>query len=274
MNLKEKNGVKYLTFDFLENENVKYGFSTRVGGVSTGEFASLNFGFNRGDSEENVKKNFHIMADVLNMNYERMCLSKQTHTTNVRVIREEDAGNGIVRPLPYDDVDGLITNVPDLPLVTFFADCIPLIFFDPKKRVIAASHSGWRGTVGKIGKVTIDKMGEEFGCEPKNILCCIGPGICRDCYEVSADVAEEFRRALGREIADRKLLRPSVFHPNDSDKYMLDLWEACGLVFLEAGVLEEHIEVTDYCTRCHPKLFYSHRVMGAKRGNLASFISL
>ena len=96
MNLKEKNGVKYLTFGLLENENVKYGFSTRVGGVSTGEFASLNFGFHRGDSEENVKKNFHIMADILNMNYERMCLSKQTHTTNVRVIREEDAGNGIV----------------------------------------------------------------------------------------------------------------------------------------------------------------------------------
>lgn len=274
MNVKEKNGVTYLTFDLLENQKVKYGFSTRIGGVSTGEFSSLNFGFHRGDDEENVKKNFKIMADVLDMNYERMCLSKQTHTTNVRVIREEDAGNGIIRPLPYDDVDGLITNVPDLPLVTFFADCIPLVFFDPKKHVIAAAHSGWRGTVGKIGKVTIEKMVEEFGCDPKDILCCIAPGICRDCYEVSADVAEEFRRSFGTEVADHHLLRPSVFHPEDKDKYMLDLWEACRLVFLEAGILKEHIEVTDYCTRCHPKLFYSHRVMGAKRGNLASFISL
>ncbi len=274
MILKEKNGVKYLTFRLLEHEEVKYGFSTRIGGVSTGVYDSLNFGFHRGDSEENVRENYRRMAKALGMNYERMCLSKQTHTTNVRVVREEDAGNGIIRPLPYDNVDGLITNCPDLPLVTFFADCIPLVFFDPKKRVIAAAHSGWRGTVGKIGKVTIEKMGEEFGCEVKDILCCIGPGICRDCYEVSSDVAEEFRRAFGRDVADSHLLRPSVFHSDDMDKYMLDLWEACRLVFLEAGILEEHIEVTDYCTRCHPKLFYSHRIMGANRGNLASFISL
>ena len=274
MNLEEKNGVCYLTFDLLKNEDVKYGFSTRIGGVSTCVYDSLNFGFHRGDSEENVRENYRRMAKALGMNYQRMCLSKQTHTTNVRVVREEDAGNGIIRPLPYDNVDGLITNVSDLPLVTFFADCIPLIFFDPKKRVVALAHSGWRGTVGKIGKVTLEKMHQQFGCEIKDILCCIGPGICRDCYEVSSDVAEEFCKAFGKEVAEKKLLRPSVFHPEDPEKYMLDLWTANKLVFLETGVLEEHIEVTDYCTRCHPKLFYSHRIMGANRGNLASFISL
>ncbi|MCR4675266.1 MAG: peptidoglycan editing factor PgeF [Lachnospiraceae bacterium] len=274
MNLEENNGIKYLTFDLLKNEDVKYGFSTRIGGVSTGVYDSLNFGFNRGDSDENVKENYRRMAKALNMNYERMCLSKQTHTTNVRVVTEKDAGNGILRPLPYDDVDGLITNVPDLPLVTFFADCIPLVLFDPKKRVIAAAHSGWRGTVGKIGKVTIEKMKESFSCDTKDILCCIAPGICKDCYEVSSDVAEEFKSAFGKDVAEEMLLRPSLFHPGDKEKYMLDLWKACKLVFLEAKIPKEHIEVTDYCTRCHPKLFYSHRVMGVNRGNLASFISL
>ncbi|MCR5546433.1 MAG: peptidoglycan editing factor PgeF [Lachnospiraceae bacterium] len=274
MNIEEKNGIKYLTFDLLKDKDVKYGFSTRIGGVSSGVYESMNLGFSRGDSDENVKENFRRMAEVLDMNYERMCLSKQTHTTNVRIIKEEDAGNGIVRPLPYDDVDGLITNVSDLPLVTFFADCIPLVMFDPKKRVIAAAHSGWRGTVGKIGKVTIDKMVENFGCDPKDILCCVGPGICRDCYEVSGDVAEEVKKAFGKELAEQYLLRPSVFHPRDREKYMLDLWKACEVVFLEAGISKENIEVTDYCTRCNPTLFYSHRIMGANRGNLASFISL
>ena len=105
---------------------------------------SLNLGFNRGDSDENVRENYHRIANALDMNYDRMCLSKQTHTTNVVVVDEKDAGNGLIKPLPYDDVDGLITNVKDMPLVTFYADCVPLFFYDPVKEVVALSHSGWQ----------------------------------------------------------------------------------------------------------------------------------
>ncbi len=273
MNKETNNNVTYMTFNLLKENGVKHGFSTRLGGVSQGVYDSLNLGFNRGDSDENVHENYRRIAKALDMNYERMCLSKQTHTTNVIIVDEKDAGNGIIHPLPYDNVDGLITNVKDMPLVTFYADCVPLYFYDSVHEVIALSHSGWRGTVGKIGKLTIEKMKDAFGTDPKDVLCCIAPSICKDCYEVSSDVAEEFIKAFGQEKKNM-ILRPSVFNPNDPDKYMLDLWMACKLVFLEAGVPENHIEVTDYCTRCNPKLFYSHRIMGANRGSLAAFISL
>lgn len=273
MNLENKNGVQFLTFNSFNKVGVKHGFSTRIGGVSDGVFSSLNLGFNRGDSDENVRENYRRIAYALNMNCNRMCLSKQTHTTNVIVVHEKDAGNGLTKPLPYDNVDGLITNVKDMPLVTFYADCVPLFFYDPVREVIALSHSGWRGTVGKIGKITIEKMCAEFGCDKKDILCGIAPSICKDCYEISSDVAKEFIKEFGAK-KESELLRPSIFNPNDKNKYMLDLWEACRLVFLEAGIPESHIETTNYCTRCNPKLFYSHRIMGANRGSLAAFISL
>lgn len=273
MNKVTKNGVTYMTFSLFEKAGIKHGFSTRLGGVSTGVYESLNLGFNRGDSDENVRENFKRIATALDMNYNRMCFSKQTHTTNVIVIDEEKAGNGIIRPNEFNDIDGLITNVKDLPLVTSFADCVPLFFYDPEKCVVALSHSGWRGTCGKIGKVTIEKMKEAFGTNPESVLCGIAPSICKDCYEVSNDVAEAFRESFG-EADSSKILRPSTMHPEDKNKYMLNLWEACKIALLEAGVKKENIEITDYCTRCNPTLFYSHRVMGDKRGSLAAFISL
>ncbi len=273
MNLETQDNVSFVTFSSFKNAGVKHGFSTRIGGISEGVYDSLNLGFNRGDSDENVRENYHRIANALGMNYDRMCLSKQAHTTNVIIVDEKDAGNGLTKPLPYDDVDGLITNIKDMPLVTFYADCVPLFFYDPAKEVVALSHSGWRGTVGKIGKVTVEKMCTEFGCNVNDILCGIGPSICKDCYEVSADVANKFIKAFGEEHKST-LLRPSIFNPDDKDKYMLDLWAACRLVFLEAGIPENHIETTNYCTHCNRNLFYSHRIMGANRGSLAAFISL
>ena len=273
MNKERNNGVTYLTFDSFKKRGVKHGFSTRLGGVSKGVYESMNLGFGRGDEDENVHENFRRMSKALDMEYSRLVLSRQTHTTNVRVVDEKDAGNGILRPVPYDDVDALITNVRNLPLVTFYADCVPLFFYDPVKEVVALSHSGWKGTVGRIGAVTVKKMGECFGCDPENVICGIAPSICGKCYEVSGDVADSFRSEFG-DAADELFLSASLFNPDDPDKYMMDLWAACRYVFLEAGIREENIEVTDYCTRCHPELFFSHRVMGSERGSLAAFISL
>ena len=269
---KTKNGVTYMAFESFEKAGVKHGFSTRLGGVSEGVFSSLNLRFERGDEEENVRENFKRIAAAIGISYENMCFSKQTHTTNVVIVDKSMAGNGIVRPNVFNDVDGLITNEKDLPLVTFHADCVPLFFYDPVCKVVAAAHSGWRGTVGKIGKVVIEKMNENFGSNPADIICGIGPSICKDCYEVSKDVADAFKSSFGEDYD--KILRPSTFNPDDENKFMLDLWEACKLALLEAGVKEEHIEVTDYCTRCNPELFYSHRVMGNERGSMAAFISL
>lgn len=273
MNKRTKCGVTYMSFDIFEKMGIKHGFSTRLGGVSEGVFSTMNLGFNRGDSYENVRENYRRIAKALDINYENMCFTRQTHTTNVVIVDKSSAGNGIVTPNKFNDVDGLITNELDLPLVTFHADCVPVFFYDPVKKVVALSHSGWRGTVGKISKVTVEKMTANFGTDPKDVICGIGPSICKDCYEVSADVAEAFKSAFKAPDVDR-ILRQSIFNPDDKDKYMLDLREACKIALLEAGVKEEHIEVTDYCTRCNPELFYSHRVMGTDRGSQAAFISL
>ena len=152
----------YLEYPLLrETGIVRHGFSTRLGGVSEGFYASLNLSFDRGDREECVRENFRRIGEALGVRCEDMVLSRQTHTTNVRIVTEADRGKGITRERDYTDVDGLVTNVPGICLVTSYADCVPLYFVDPVKKVIGLSHSGWRGTVGKIGKKTILLMQEK-----------------------------------------------------------------------------------------------------------------
>ena len=265
--LKEKNHVPYIQFKNLSATGiVKHGFSTRKGGVSTGIFSSMNLNFKRGDDA--VMENYRRMAAALNMRVEDMVLSDQTHTTNVRVITEEDRGKGILKPQDYSDVDGMITNVPEIVLVTSYADCVPLYFVDPVRKAIGLSHSGWKGTVGHIGQKTVWKMHEVYGSEPKDIVAAIGPSICQSCYEVSDDVAEAFRANFTADEAADILL------DKGNGKYQLDLWKANWYVLTDAGILPEHLSVTDLCTACHPDLLWSHRKTNGQRGGLSAFLSL
>lgn len=267
--LKEKNHVPYIQFKNLSATGiVKHGFSTRKGGVSTGIFSSMNLNFKRGDDPDAVLENYRRMAAALNMRVEDMVLSDQTHTTNVRVITEEDRGKGILRPQDYSDVDGMITNVPGIVLVTSYADCVPLYFVDPVRKAIGLSHSGWKGTVGHIGQKTVWKMHEVYGSEPKDIVAAIGPSICQSCYEVSDDVAETFRANFTADEAADILL------DKGNGKYQLDLWKANWYVLTDAGILPEHLSVTDLCTACHPDLLWSHRKTNGQRGGLSAFLSL
>lgn len=247
---------------------VRHGFSTRLGGVSEGCYSSLNLSFTRGDSEDAVRENYRRIAAAIGVKCENMVFSQQTHTINVRVVTEQDRGMGFTRPVEYTDVDGLVTNVPDICLVTFYADCVPLYFVDPVKRVIGLSHSGWRGTVGKIGKETVRMMRQQFGSNPADILAAIGPSICMDCYEVSEDVILKFRENFAG------VYWKDLFYKKENGKYQLDLWKANEIVFAEAGILPEHMAVTNVCTHCNSNLLYSHRTMGDKRGNLAAFLAL
>ena len=267
--LKDKNHVPYIQFKNLSATGiVKHGFSTRKGGVSTGIFSSMNLNFKRGDDPDAVLENYRRMAAALNMRVEDMVLSDQTHTTNVRVITEEDRGKGILKPQDYSDVDGMITNVPGIVLVTSYADCVPLYFVDPVRKAIGLSHSGWKGTVGHIGQKTVWKMHEVYGSEPKDIVAAIGPSICQSCYEVSDDVAEAFRANFtADEVAD-------ILLDKGNGKYQLDLWKANWYVLTDAGILPEHLSVTDLCTACHPDLLWSHRKTNGQRGGLAAFLSL
>lgn len=267
--LKEKNHVPYIQFKNLSATGiVKHGFSTRKGGVSTGIFSSMNLNFKRGDDPDAVMENYRRMAAALNMRVEDMVLSDQTHTTNVRVITEEDRGKGILKPQDYSDVDGMITNVPGIVLVTSYADCVPLYFVDPVRKAIGLSHSGWKGTVGHIGQKTVWKMNEVYGSEPKDIVAAIGPSICQSCYEVSDDVAEAFRANFTADEAADILL------DKGNGKYQLDLWKANWYVLTDAGILPEHLSVTDLCTACHPDLLWSHRKTNGQRGGLSAFLSL
>ena len=267
--LKEKNHVPYIQFKNLSATGiVKHGFSTRKGGVSTGIFSSMNLNFKRGDDPDAVMENYRRMAAALNMRVEDMVLSDQTHTTNVRGITEEDRGKGILKPQDYSDVDGMITNVPGIVLVTSYADCVPLYFVDPVRKAIGLSHSGWKGTVGHIGQKTVWKMHEVYGSEPKDIVAAIGPSICQSCYEVSDDVAEAFRANFtADEVAD-------ILLDKGNGKYQLDLWKANWYVLTDAGILPEHLSVTDLCTACHPDLLWSHRKTNGQRGGLSAFLSL
>lgn len=267
--LKEKNHVPYIQFKNLSATGiVKHGFSTRKGGVSTGIFSSMNLNFKRGDDPDAVMENYRRMAAALNMRVEDMVLSDQTHTTNVRVITEEDRGKGILKPQDYSDVDGMITNVPGIVLVTSYADCVPLYFVDPVRKAIGLSHSGWKGTVGHIGQKTVWKMHEVYGSEPKDIVAAIGPSICQSCYEVSDDVAEAFRANFTADEAADILL------DKGNGKYQLDLWKANWYVLTDAGIFPEHLSVTDLCTACHPDLLWSHRKTNGQRGGLSAFLSL
>ncbi|MBS6196214.1 MAG: peptidoglycan editing factor PgeF [Clostridiales bacterium] len=269
MEVKVENGVPFLSWPSLtETGVVRHGFTTRLGGVSEGDCRSMNLSFTRGDKEEAVQENYRRIAGAIGFPWESVVCSDQTHTTNVRRVGREDRGNGLTRPRPYTDVDGLITNEPGVTLATFYADCVPLYLVDPVKRAIGLSHSGWRGTVGKIGKITVEAMEWEFGCAPEDILTVIGPSICMDCYEVSQDVADEFRKAYRKELWPRLLLEKG------DGKFQLDLWEACRENFLEAGILPEHITMPQICTCCNPQFLFSHRASKGKRGNLAAFLML
>lgn len=269
MNVREKNGVTYLTYPEMDKlSDFVHGFSTRLGGVSEGMYSSMNLSFVRGDKEESVRENYRRISMAMGFSSDDIVTSDQTHTANVRVITEEDRGNGITKPRPYTDVDGMVTNVPGLVLATFYADCVPLYFVDPVHCAVGLSHSGWRGTAAGIGEVTVKMLQENYGSDPADIYAAVGPSICQDCYEVSEDVILEFQKSYPENIW------PELFYKKQNGKYQLDLWEANRQVLLRAGILPDHISMPNLCTCCNPDFLFSHRASKGKRGNLGAFLGI
>ncbi len=273
LELRNHNGLKYLVFPEIEKLGVvDHMFSTRFGGVSKGYYAECNLSYTRGDDKEAVDENYRRVAEALGhgRTLDDFVLTFQTHTTNIKVVTENDRGKGPARARDYTDIDGLITNVPGIILGTFHADCPPVYFIDPVKKAIGLSHSGWKGTRGKIAQRTIELMNMEYGCRSEDIICAIGPSICGECYEIGSDVALEFSKAFTeKELSEEKILIP---YPND--KYRLYLWNAIRYTLKCSGVKEDNIFITDICTRCNPELLFSHRIHHENRGNLCAFLSL
>ncbi len=264
------NGLPCLYFPALEETGlVRHAFTTRAGGVSKGVYAALNLSFSReGDPRENVLENYRRVAEAMGVELESFVLTYQTHTTAVRQVGKEDRGKGVLRERDYRDVDGLITNEPGITLGTFFADCIPLYFLDPKTKSIGLAHSGWRGTAGQMGAAILKAMEEAYGTRAGDVLAAIGPGICRDCYQVSEEVYEAFSRCFASGEMEM------IFTPDTPGHYLLDLWLANVLVLKNAGVREENISCSNICTAENTDMLYSHRKMGENRGNMAAFLAL
>lgn len=268
--LNQKDEVMYVTFPKLEEyrERIVHGFSTRLGGVSKEHLSSMNLSFSRGDDRDLVMENHRRFSQAIGYDYKKLVFSDQVHTTVIRKVTEEDCGKGIMKASDIKGVDGLVTNVSGVPLITFFADCVPLFFYDPVREVVALAHSGWRGTVDGIGEKMVHFMEEEYGCLSSDIRCAIAPSICQDCYEVSEDVIEQFVIRYGTNYGRE------LFYQKENGKYQLNLHKACEITLLGAGIKEEHLDITDLCTCCNPDVFFSHRASHGQRGNLAAVIML
>ena len=213
----------------------------KTGRVKTLYTSSCDTAWNFED--EKSRENYIALGNQLGILPENMVKSKQTHTSVVKIVTRENAGDGILYPLDESEpYDGLITNEKNLLLCTVEADCVPVYFFDPVKEVIAMVHSGWKGTAKKISEVTIQKMQNVFGCQPENILAAIGPHICKDCYEVGEDLYEEFSRSFGPQDAEK------FFTPKNQEKYLLNLEEAVRLTLVKNGVPVPNIFSAGVCT--------------------------
>lgn len=259
--------IRFHAFDDMSFVNVA--FSTRFGGKSTGYLSQLNLGFGRGEADEIVEENYRLFCESIDVTAKDLVLSDQVHDTIVKLVTKEDTCQEIIRK-KLQGIDGLCTNQKNVCLATSYADCVPLFFVDPEKKIIAASHSGWKGTVGKIGTNTVKLMEKKFGSDTKDIIALVGPSICQECYEVSQDVITQFEEKYSHE----QMQHIAYCSDNEKQKYQLDLWAANFLQLKEAGLLPEHIHVAGICTCCNDKLLFSHRASKGKRGNLNGFIAL
>lgn len=269
MELREKDNVSMLHFPVLDRlPFITHGMSTRMGGVSEGIYATMNFKEDGEDTQENIRKNYRRSAEYLGCDVKRIVRPRLVHGKQVHLVTKEDYGDGAIRPSSLLNTDAVITDEPGVTLCATFADCVPLFFVDVKRHAIGLAHSGWRGTVQKIGVETVRAMQRHFGSNPQDILAAIGPCICGECYEVGKEVAEEFQTAF--EGTDDK----GILRENPAEKYQLDLRKANEQVFLDAGVLPEHITISDVCTCCNPELLFSHRATKGRRGALGAFLGI
>ena len=283
---------------FLDLRGIKHGFTTRLGGVSTGIYESMNMGLHLEDDVNLVMENYKRIGESMGIDPMRISCPNQVHKDNILVVKEEDAGDGIARELTHFEIDAQITNVKDVPLIVYAADCVPILLADPVSRVVGSVHAGWRGTVSGIAAKTVNKMCEEFGCLPENIHAVIGPSIGPDNYEVDETVINEVFACSFIDASEDNLTvtqgRGKDFsvsvHVSDPlgpgaayeifrtvkfrNRYMLNLWNLNELILVNAGLKSGNIYNTRLCTMKYHDLFFSHRYTNGKRGLNAGIISL
>jgi len=242
MNYKitNNNNIEYLQFTkLLEYPNLQHAITLRTGDLDFGSIDNFH------ENKDQFINNYKRICDALNLDYNNVVRPKQTHTDNVEIIRKKSRKIKIF-PKKLDNVDGLITNKKDVILSTGYADCIPLIFFDPEKNIIANVHSGWQGTLKQIAKKAVQKMMDEFNCEPQNIICCIGPSIRQCHFEVDKDVADLFYTQfddLGVNVLDNPIMELTINSSaiQGNSKYYIDTVLINRLILQQMGLSEENI---------------------------------
>lgn len=269
LRVHREGAVYYTTFpSFEETGLVRHLYSTRRGGVSMGNLGPMNLSFARGDSVDTVTENFRRICFVSGIFPGDMVFSDQVHSDRIMLVDGRDRGKGLIKPKEMQGFDGLITNTPEVCLVTFHADCCALFFLDPDHKAIGLSHAGWKGTVLEIGRKTVEKMTECFGSDPSRILAGISPSIGPCCFEVQDDVKDMF--AVRFPEWEDEIIRDG----ERPGKYYVDLWKTNRLILEKAGLRSENITVTDLCTKCEAEYFHSHRRSGNNRGSQAAFLEL
>lgn len=260
MHIREKDGVVYLKFKALDNiDFVNMAVSTRLGGVTEGkELGTLNLGTSTGDSIDNIVKNYEIFSDAAGFTAKNIVTTKQTHGTNILVATSKDAGKGVYKERDYDSIDAIVTDEKNLPIAIHSADCIPVTIIDVKNKAIGSAHCGWRGTFENLTSLTYNKMKELYGTE--DVICLIGPGICKNCYEVSEDLYLQFLNKFG--------YKDAIIEENN--RFYLDLPLINKHILENEGL--ENITISDLCTCCNKEYLYSHRGLGTKRGIMATII--
>ena len=257
---REENGVVFYT---APNLTAKHVFSTRLGGVSSGDLESLNLSVRRGDTPENVRENFRRLSAAAGMDLSRMVYARQVHGTQVRIALPEELQ--LSEQEPRFECDGFVTNEPGVPVAVFMADCLPVLLQDPVHRVVGAVHCGWRSSVGDILAQALRQM-TALGASVSEIRAAIGPGIGLDHFEVGPEVIEAAERLIGD-------ASPSV-RIGESGRPMLDLKGVNAARLRQLGVPAEQICVSDLCTMCMPDVFWSHRATNGRRGVQAAVITL
>lgn len=260
--------IPFVSFTLFQSSGeVTAAVATRKGGVSEAPFDTLNMSFSVGDKPEAVRENRRRFLTLLGMDPASAVSCRQVHGSHIEVVDGSFRGRGAENAASaIPDCDGLLTGESNVPLMMNFADCTPLLFYDPVHRAVGAAHGGWRGTVLDIGGHMVRLMRARFGTDPADLLVGIGPAIGRCCFEVGEDVVAAFARLFGEqdmtELAAEK----------GGGKYLFDLPEANRRLLLRAGVRPSHIERSEYCTYCRDDLFFSHRKSGGCTGRHAAVI--
>lgn len=259
MVLQEKNGLKFYQFEHFQDQKLFHAILTRHGGHSLKPYDSLNTGGTVGDDRDAVLKNHYRIYETLNYDFHSRFDVWQVH--GEKVICADSP-----RPpdMLHEKADGILTDNPDITLFMRFADCVPILLFDPIKTVIGIIHAGWQGTAKQISRAAVEKMFACYGTNPQDILAGIGPSICKQCYQVGEAVRIAFEKSFGATT--------NRFLTETSDGLYLDLWEANKEILKNAGV--NQIEVSEICTSCNTDDWYSHRAENGKTGRFGVLMTI